>query len=313
MPRYSSRRAFSPLKSVQHQTVFLRGLSDDQYKLFQDLAKTASHPDIHEQAFRDISRASRHQFIHGLWEEHHARNRGEPTGGGLGSALNWLGKKLWSPVKAVWNGAKNYLHYFTHDNTISEHTQLVAKAIRETYNADIGERKKRLGPFERVPEFSSDWLDVWLDDDRDQIIVSCRGSRDAVDFAVDDTMILSGNDPRDLVSDELRKIFQKYDDYKIEVAGHSLGGSLVATALANNKDLDPFRIDFFNPGTNPWPGVDDSVKNFSSDESAHYYVNAIDPVSLGEMGESPVNMIINSPQSWVNPVANHEVGQWISE
>ena len=70
-------------------------------------------------------------------------------------------------------------------------------------------------------------------------------------------------------------------------------------------------MDVFNPGTNPWPGIEDAVKSYSSDDRAHYFVNAIDPVSLGEMGESPSNLIINGPQSWVNPVSNHAIDQWI--
>ena len=312
MPRYTSRQSFQPLKSVHRQTVCLRGLSNDHYKLLQDAAKTASHPDIHDQAFRDIARADRMQLIHGLWEEHHARRRGEPTGGGLGDAFNWLGKKVWSPIKHVWNGAKNYYHYFAHENTISDHTRLVARGIQQTYNKKKDDRLDQLGTFKRVEELSTDWLDVWKDAERDQILVTCRGSRDPVDFAVDDLAILAGHNPRDLVSSQLRDIFQRYgDDYEIELAGHSLGSSLLATALANNSDLKPFKMDFFNPGTNPWPGIEDAVKSYSSDDRAHYFVNAIDPVSLGEMGESPSNLIINSPQSWVNPVSNHAIDQWI--
>ena len=313
MPLYRSPAypTFRPLKSVERQTVFLRGISDEQFEQFQEHAKTASDPGIHDQAFKDISRASRLQLIHGLWGEHHARHRGEPTGGGLGSAFNWLGKKLWSPFKGAWNIARNTIDYYTQDNTISGHTRIVASCIQQTYNKNIDERKDRIGNFHRIPSLSSDWLDVWKDDDRDQMVVTVRGSRDAEDFAVDDVGILSGAGPRDLVSTELREIFKEYGDkYAIECAGHSLGASLLATSLSKNPDMEPTRIDYFNPGTTPIPLIDDAVKDYASDDRAYYYMNAVDPVAWGAWVEHPVHTVFNKPQG-KNPMDNHSVEQWI--
>ena len=318
MPRYSAPVSYiwQPLQSAHRQTVFLRNISEAQFQDIQQFAKTAQAEHIHPGAFQDIANAeSRQHLIYGLWQEHHARTkRGEKTGGGLGDALNWVGRKISSPLTGAWNFAKNAHHYFTHDNTISEHTRLTAKMIAETYNADISEREDRLGDYERVENMSTDWADVWLNNETKQITISVRGSRDKEDFLVDDARILGGLGPRDLVSSEIKDVFAKYgDDYDISCAGHSLGGSLVALALEKNDDLDPSQILFFNPGTAPLPMMQDAVKHFSTDDRAYYYINAIDPVSIGELSETPTHLIMNSPVSWINPVLNHTLGQWINQ
>ena len=313
MPTYSAPRdQWQPLTSAHRQTVFLRNLSREQFSQLQQAAKTARANHVHPGAFADIANAqSQEHLIFGLWQESHARNhRGEKTGGGLGDALNYIGQTVSSPFVGAWNFAKNAHHYFTHDNTVSAHTRMTALMIQQTYNAHIDERVKHIGHFQRDPHFSTDWLDVWVNHDTKQITVSCRGSRDAEDFLVDDARILASRGPRDLVSGQLRDIFNKFDDeYDISVAGHSLGGSLIALALERNQQLDPTQILFFNPGTTPIG--QDAVRRFSSDDRAWYFVNAIDPVSMGALSETHAHLIMNSPQSWVNPVKNHTVAQWI--
>ena len=316
MPHYSPPEIAGKrqeLNSPLRQTYFLRSLSNDQYAVIQEAARTATDPNVHPDAFADLAKASRHQLIYGLWQEHAAKRRGEKTGAGLGSGLKALMVGIGKPISGLYNYARNFSHAYTHNNQISGHTRLVAYAIQETYKADTDSRKKQLGDYDRVEDLSSDWLDVWKNDTTNQILVTCRGSRDASDFAIDDLGILSGIGPRDLVSSELSKIFEAYDDdYEIELSGHSLGGSLIALAMSKNPDIiDPERIDFFNPGTTPIPGLHDAVNSFSKDERAHYYMNALDAVSLGQQaGEAPVNLIMNKPQSWVNPVANHMMDQW---
>ena len=93
------------------------------------------------------------------------------------------------------------------------------------------------------------------------------------------------------------------------VAGHSLGGALVAEGL-KNYNLDADRIDFFNPGASPVPWSKDAVNEFATDKDAYFFMNAIDPVSLGQLGEKPQNLLLNDPQSWTNPIANHSIDQW---
>ena len=315
MPRYSaqSQTGFRPLTSAHRQTVFLRNLSDAQYSALQEYAKTAVANHVHPQAFQDLASGSRQQVIWALWQEHDTKyKRGEKVGGGLADALHWTTQKVWQPLRGAWNYAANSYHYFTHDNTISDHTRFVAKAISETYNPEIETRQARLGDYQRIEKWSTDWVDVWKNDATNQILCTVRGSRDASDFLVDDVGILAGTGPRDLVSSELRDIFKEYgDDYDIETAGHSLGGSLLALALSNNDHLDPVRINFFNPGTSPLPFARDAVNHYSSDDRAYYYMNAIDPVSFGELAESPTHLLLHAPVSWTNPVENHILKQWI--
>ena len=313
MPRYSVPFSGStqPLTSAHRQAVFLRNISHDQFVQLQSIAKSAQAPHIHPGAFSDIANAkSREHLIYGLYQESHARVRGEKTGGGLGSALNWVGQTVSGPFVGAWNFAQNAAHYFTHDNTISAHTRVTAMMIKQTYNADISARANHIGPYRRDPKYSTSWLDVWVNEDTKQLTISCRGSRDKSDFLIDDLGILTAQGPRDLVSSQLRDIFSQYDsEYDISVAGHSLGGSLLALALQNNEQLDPTQILFFNPGTAPIG--QDAVRKFSDDDRAYFYMNAIDPVSMGALSEQHSHLILNSPQSWVNPIKNHTVDQWI--
>ena len=313
MPRYSSQKStqWQRLTSAHRQTVFLRNISHEQFQTLQHIAKSAQTDDVHPGAFGDIASAhSREHLIYGLWQEANARHRGEKTGGGLGDALNWIGSVVSDPFVAAWNYATNASHFFTHDNTISAHTKMAALMIKQTYNAKIDERPDHIGPYKRAQKFSTDWIDVWVNDDTKQAMVTCRGSRDKADFLIDDVGILTAQGPRDLVSGQLRDIFSTFDEeYDISVAGHSLGGSLIALALQKNQQLDPTQILFFNPGTAPIG--QDAVRKFSDDDRAWYYVNAIDPVSLGALAEKHSHLIMNSPQSWINPVANHTVDQWI--
>ena len=311
MPSYFERVPFQPLDSAHRQTVFLRSLSKDHFAELQNLARDAKAEHVHPDAFRDFATGNRHQLIWALWQEHHARRKGEKTGGGLGSALNWLGSKVTHPIKGLWNVARNAKHLFTHSTTVSGHTRVVAMAIQETYKKDESERKETLGPYTRLKEYSTDWIDVWENPETNQLLCTVRGSRDAVDFAVDDVGIMAGTGPRNLVGKQLQDIFEKFPEHHKERAGHSLGSALIDTALQKNESLDPERIDYFNPGTSPLPWAHDAVNSFSSDERAHYYMNALDPVSMGQMAEKPVNLVLNKPQSWANPAANHTLDQWV--
>ena len=319
MPNYSARTSsdFRPLTSAHRKTTFLRHLSDDQFTQFASLAKSMETHHIHQQAFDDIGRSTRYQLIHGLWAEQKSKHAGEEVGGGLGDAFNYIGNKMsdlghatWKPFQSVWNYAQNAMHYFTHDNSISNHTKMVARMIKETYKKDKDARADHMGPFQRVPEFSNSWIDVWKGEDTNQIFVTCRGSVDAADWLIDDVGIATGQGPRDLIGADLKRIFDKYEkEYDIEVAGHSLGGALVAEGL-KSYNLDADRIDFFNPGASPIPWSKDAVNEFASDKDAYFFVNAIDPVSLGQLGEKPQHLIMNNPQSWTNPIDNHSIDQW---
>ena len=292
--------------------MFLRNLSDAQLQELQTLARDGVADHIHPAAKKDFAKATRNQLVYALWQEEGSRVKKEKVGGGLGAVINWLGKKVTQPIRGAWNYAQNLGHMFTHDNQIGSHTRLVALAIQETYKKDQTSRKDRIGNYNRVEEQGSGWLDVWKNDVTNQLLVTCRGSRDTSDFLVDDAGIAAGLGPRDLVSKQLRGIFDQYgSDYEIELGGHSLGGALIATALKRNPGMDPSRIDFMNPGTSPLPWAHDAVNDFSRDDRAHYYINSIDPVSSGEMSERPVHLTLNAPVSWTNPAENHTLDQWI--
>ena len=315
MPRYSAPTTygFQPLTSAHRQTMFLRNVTDAQLQTMQDYARDNHSDTLHPEARADFAKATRNQLVYALWKEENGRvEKKEKVGGGLGAVLNWVGRTITKPIRGAWNYAKNLTHGFLHPTLPGSHTRLVALAITETYKKDQDSRKDRIGNYNRVEDMGSDWLDVWKNDVSNQLLISVRGSRDTSDFVLDDARIAAGMGPRDLVSKQLRDVFQKYgDDYEVELGGHSLGGALIATALSRNPDMDPTRIDFMNPGTSPLPWAHDAVNSFSSDDRAYYYINAIDPVSSGEMSENPVHLTLNAPVSWTNPAENHSLDQWI--
>ena len=319
MPAYTPRakHVYAPLTSAHRQTVFLNNLTADQYAIFQRLAVDAPKH-IHQGAADDIRTSTRTQLIHGLWAEQTAKHSGEPVGGGLGDAFNWVGHKLHqgydlatAPIKAAWNLGRNAFHFATHDNSISNHTKMVASGIKETYKRDPEDRKDNLGPYVRDKDFSDKWLDVWVSEGTGQCLVTVRGSVDAEDWLVDDAKIATGTGPRDLIGSKLKQIWDKYDDgYSMEISGHSLGASLVAAGL-QSQNLDADVIDMFNPGVVPWST--DAVSELAKNPNAFFYVNAIDPVSSGINTGNPEHLIMNAPVSYTNPILNHTVDQWISQ
>ena len=313
MPRYSSRdpSGFKSLNSVQRQTVFVRNLGEENWNRLQKIAGQSSATDIHDGAFSDIANASSQlHLIHGLWGEHKARAKGEKTGGGLGDAVNWIARTVSSPFRAAWNIAKNYAHN-NYVNTVTNHTRLVARMLKQTYITDIDKRKTDMGTYERIEDMSTDFIDVWEDDERDQILVTVRGSINPEDWLVDDAKILVTGKPRNKIAKQLQKVFDKYEKTNdIECAGHSLGASLLATAVSES-DLQPDRIDLFSPGTSFIPGTSDPVGDVGKRPNTWIYANAADPVSAGALGESHTHLVLNAPQSFVNPIANHSLDQWI--
>jgi hypothetical protein len=311
MPRYRPKQktdARKPLKTAHQRTVFLRNLSDEEFekmKVFTDKPPDHIHPD----AVADLKRASKHQLIHGLWVEQGRKYEGEPVGGGLTDAFSWVMDKigLSGLGKSAYNLASNTVQSLTPHQDISNYAAMVARGIHETYNSDQDARMDRLGPYERDTELSNDWLDVWVDDDRNAVITTVRGSRDANDWLVQDVKIGAGQSPDNLIGDQLEKIWDKYESgNSMTIAGHSLGASMVANSL-DKEDLHADKTLLFNPGVTPWSK--EAVSDRKNDPSTQFYINSLDVVSSGIDG-SGSNVYINKPQSWINPVDNHSVTQW---
>ena len=328
MPRYSSKNKkkgeFKTLKSVHQHARLLGSLRDDDWRLIQKVAedRTKHHKHVHHGAYKDLASGGRLDVLWGINEEHKARKKGEYVGGGLGDALASAAKTLWKmgsmPFKVAWHSAQNFTYPLFHDNSISEHTNLVATALSESYELDESLRADYIGPLIRDQELSTKYLDVWVDEHRSPpyALVSVRGSKNAEDFLVDDVSILaSGRTPRTLIQGDLKRAVEKYADAgTVEVASHSLGTTLVAQSLeADPTLLDKIdRVDYFNPATSPI--FESVVSEFSQDDKSFFYENQADLVGLGQMlySSPPKNLTMLSIKS-LNPLTNHSVAQWMPE
>jgi hypothetical protein len=163
-----------------------------------------------------------------------------------------------------------------------------------------------------VPVPESQYLDLWVDESEKYALLAVRGSKTARDFLVDDVKIAIAGDPFNRIQAELSKIASEYKGYQLEIAGHSLGCDLIATAFAKEPELlDQFsRVDLFNPGSSAL-AKNDSISKLTQEENVHFYLNLGDVVSAGLLPQSAQNVIMAKPS--LNPVANHGLAQWTNE
>ena len=319
--------------------MFLRILSDSQFNALQRLASQREDPDVHPGAFQDIANSDRISLIHALHEEEQARQRNEDVGGSLGSAFNSLGqglytnfvKPIWDEekqalfaempelqvVEDAWNGVANISQMVSHDNQISDHTRLVAGFVGESYKAAADQEDSVRGYVRDTSFDDNKFISVYVDSTTNHVIVACRGSATPEDYLVDDYQILTEGHPRDLISSDLRRIVEKYDaDNSIEVAGHSLGASLIAQAMKNNPSFEQSfdRIDLFNPGTSVL-AEDNVVNDLASSDNSYFYLNFADPVSWATTFGTQIpkgHLVMNTPQG-LNPMDNHSIDQWFKQ
>ena len=278
--------------------------------------------------------------VHALHGEHEARRQGEEVGGGIGDALSWVGntlydyviKPLWhselkpaleeefpefKEAEEIWDDVANEAHMLTGDNTISQHTNLIAGLIGETYDQGAA-KADQVGDYTRDKSFDSDFLDVWRDPRTSHVVVSIRGSRDMTDYLIDDAMILTDGRPRDLISDDLRQVIDKYgSDNTLELGAHSLGASLAAETFRLNPRMEGAfeRVNLFNPGSSPL-AEENVVNSLIGKDNSYFYLNSVDPVSFGTTFGGQVipsdHLVMNTPQG-LNPITNHSIDQWTKQ
>ena len=319
MPKYRRRQkqSFKPLRRPEQFAWFLGMLNDDQFSEFQSQESQAPH--VHPAAFDDARKSSKLQLIHALHQEHKAGKRGQLVGGGLGDAMNSLGKMLFDvgikPLQAPWNLATNLAAPLTHNTTVSDHAKFLASTIEQSYELDETKRADYIGDFVRDTDLSTEYTDVWVDTSTSpkHVIMSVRGTKKSGDFA-DDAVIAATGRVQNRIGLDVGKMLQKYPKSHIELAGHSLGTQFIAESLREHPDMyDQIeRISLFNPASTPL--TEGSVQKMSDDSKTYFYENVGDLVGLGQMmwSEPPKNLVMKPPQS-MNPLSNHSLDQWLPE
>ena len=329
MPRYRKRRKrgpFKKIKTAQGVATFLGVLGPDEMGAVQKAAEDRKSPDVHPGAFRDLATGTKAQLIHGVYAEEIAKRRGDPIGGGLLDAISDVGSWMWNTAQSVlppiqiasgvYHGVANNVAAMNHKNTISDHTRQVADFVKLAYSDDA-DKPSEVAGFTRDTSFDENtYIDVWESPATDHVIVAVRGTKvDSMDDLGQDSQILTQGKPQDLISSDLKAIVSKYGDSSLEIAGHSLGASLIGAAFKSDQSLlDKFdRVDLYNPGSSPL-ATSNVVNSLSNSDQVHWYMNSADLVGWGALAQNtlpPENLIMNGPQG-INPMTNHAIDQWTS-
>ena len=96
----------------------------------------------------------------------------------------------------------------------------------------------------------------------------------------------------------------------IDVGAHSLGTSLLTQAYETDETLqDRVRQSYlFNPAMSPF--AENVTAKYEADDRVRYFIDLMDPVSVGGIGETgPSNVVYRTDWSF-NPLVAHSVSQW---
>ena len=319
MPRFRSRsksrerkkrkRALGGMsrdkRALMHWAV--RGTKEDYKKLRTHARKVllggALPGYLEPLAVDDVAHATRETMVHAL---HH-----NPVGGALVDAvahtINSVPGAKWTwAAKAMQASLKPF-----RGQGITEQDETYARLVQAGYNAQ-GERPDKLGGYRRVGAYDSNYVSVWDNTDGHRLVV-VRGTKPSKQDLVQDLHIGARGRPKNLVGDELRKIMDESGSRVVDVAGHSLGTSLILEGYtANPGMIDKVHGTFlYNPAYGA-PGLYNigSTSDYEANPNVRYFINTGDVVSIGGIGSvGPVNMVSRNPRS-LNPLANHSLEQW---
>ena len=221
-----------------------------------------------------------------------------PSGGG------------WQWIKDLAQGA---LKPFRGDS-INEEDEMYASLLDQAYK---DAPKDTMDQWTRVSELGSNYVQVYDNIDGHRY-VAVRGTKihgNWQELGADlghDVGLAVGLDPANLVGDELQRVL---DNTKpgtvIDVGAHSLGTALVSKAYDDNGELqDRIRQTYFyNPVFSPIAASNVTDK-YEQDERVRFFIDLLDPVSLGDLGrEGPKNAVYRTNFTW-NPMAMHSLTAW---
>ena len=260
---------------------------------------------IHPLAMEDLSNVNRATLVKAL---HHPNSH---MGGGLvdsiSHALDWVPGHQWSWANHLMQAA---LRPFRGDS-MTEQDESYARVVAAGYNY-IHERPETVEGYRRLPNYDGKYVSVW-DNDGDNRLVVVRGTKPThwEDWKQNARIAFAGGRPEDLVGKELADIMQNSQGKTVDVMSHSLGTSLTLEAYKSNPGMqDKIRETFlYNPAYSV--GGFGSSNDFEGDKRVRFFVNTGDIVSMGSLGSSgPVNMVVRNPRS-LNPLAAHEMDQWL--
>ena len=246
MPRYSSRRknaskrerkrvrAAMPRDKRHLSHWAVRGTHDDYHRLRKHTENVRDRAPsyIHQQTLDKLQSANRRSMLENI--------NSESWGGTwFTDGLSWLIDQVptgwgWEWPKAIGQAA---LKPFRGDS-LDETDQQYARLVEQSYRHYEGTAPDQFEHWQRQPEFDSDYVTVWDNEDGHRFI-SVRGTEFTnVKDLKEDWQIAQSGTSDNLIGGELKKILNHTKpDKVVDLGAHSLGTSLAFTAFQSDDSL----------------------------------------------------------------------------
>ena len=202
-----------------------------------------------------------------------------PRGTGLGW-LKGLGQAALKPFRG---------------DSLSEVDEQYARLVNEAYKS-VEERDSQFEHWTRQKEFDSNYVTVYDNQDGHRF-VAVRGTKMNMQDLGEDARIGVEGRPHNLVGEDLKRVLDHTEPGRtVDVGGHSLGTSLILTAFDEDRTLQDrvHQTYLYNPAMSPF-AEENVTQDFEEDERVRYFIDLLDPVSVGGLGEKgPKNVVYRS-------------------
>ena len=281
-----------------------RGSLQDYEKLRQ-LARKARHSlptYIDGEAFSRITEVDRLRMI----EEIQASEQHEISAGWFLDGINWLLDKIpWGNWNWMVSAAQSGINSQKGDG-LNEVDEQYARLVGATYGS-VQDRPFVIDHWRRQVQFDSEYVSVWDNPDGHRLI-AVRGTQGTGKDIGEDILVGLTGDSTDVIGSELLQILAATPQgVVVDLAAHSLGTSLALQAYNRPAVYDSIHETYlYNPAYSPL--VRGLVDQYEKDVNVRYFINTVDPVSMGGMGHSaPSNVVFRSGP---DPISAHKLSQW---
>ena len=161
--------------------------------------------------------------------------------------------------------------------------------------------------WKRQVQFDTDYVSVWDNPDQHRLI-AVRGTQGTgTDIGEDILVGLTGRSTNVIGEELLQILAATPEGVVIDLASHSLGGSLALQAYENKLIYNAIHETYlYSPAYSPF--LRGSTDAYERDENVRYFINTRDAVSMGGMGhEAPANVVFRSNG---NVIGAHKLAQW---
>lgn len=195
-------------------------------------------------------------------------------------------------------------------DSMSEVDEQYARLLDEAYKE---ERDPSFEHWQHQAEFDSDYITVYDNQDGHRY-VAVRGTKPKWADVKQDVQIGLTGSASNLIGEDLRRVLDHTEPGRhVDVGGHSLGTNLILTAYDHDDSLQDrvHQTYLYNPTYTPTPFVSNVTSKFEKDERVRYFIDLLDPVSVGQLGKmGPSNVVYRSGFKELGPMGTHKLMQW---